>query len=148
MNFFHRHHTEKPHSLSTRPGRWRRISHRTLQVVLVVAIVLLAIRLALPFAIKRYVNQKLNEIPDYRGHVDDIDLSLWRGAYTMHDVFLAKMSGKVPVPLFTAPTVDLSMQWRELFHGAIVGEIVMDRPEVNFVAGPTDDTSQTTVDSS
>jgi hypothetical protein len=29
-----------------------------------------------------------------------------------------------------------------------VGEIVMDRPEVNFVAGPTEDTKQTSIDSS
>jgi len=128
---------------------WSRFSKRTLRIVLIVAIVLVAARLALPYAVKRYVNKTLNEIPEYQGHVADIQIALWRGAYVMKDVALSKVSGKVPVPLFTAPRVDLSMEWGELFHHhSLVGEIILTEPEVNFVSGPTAETQQTSVDSS
>jgi Domain of Unknown Function (DUF748) len=40
------------------------------------------------------------------------------------------------------------VEWRELFHRALVGEIELDRPKLNFVKGPTSETSQTRVDSS
>lgn len=148
MNLFHRHQAKPAHAVRTTTPRWSRASRRLLKILTVIAIVLLAARLALPYAIKRYVNQKLNEIPDYRGHVQDVVVSLWRGAYQLKEPYLAKMNGQVPMPLFTAPTVDLSVQWRELFHGAVVGEIVLDRPEINFVVGSTDAASQTSIDSS
>jgi hypothetical protein len=146
MNLLH--HTRHSEDVgSRRPSRWRRYSKRTLRTVLIVAIVLLAIRAVLPFALKKYVNHTLDQIPDYDAQVGDIDVSLWRGAYQIHDVDLQKVEGKVPVPLFSAETVDLSVQWKELFHGALVGEMVFVRPKVNFVAAPRQAQEQTSVDS-
>src|SRR5436190_22944801 len=108
-----------------------RPSRRVVVILAAVAIVLVAIRLALPYAIKRYVNDTLDKIPEYDGHVGDIDLALIRGAYVIKDLSLLKTTGNVPVPLFSAPRIDLSVQWGELFHGAVVGEIVVWKPEVN-----------------
>jgi hypothetical protein len=98
--------------------------------------------------VRSYVNRTLSKIPDYRGEVGDIDIHLWRGAYTIHDAKIVRTSGKVPVPFFSAPRVDLSVQWRELFHRALVGNIQIYRGKLNFVNGPTKETSQTRVDSS
>jgi Domain of Unknown Function (DUF748) len=117
-------------------------------LVVVLAVLLIAIRLALPHLVRNYVNRTLSRIPDYRGEVGDIDIHLWRGAYTIHDAKVVRTSGKVPVPFFSAPRVDLSVQWRELFHRALVGTIQIHQAKLNFVKGPTEETSQTRVDAS
>src|ERR1700754_661865 len=45
--------------------------------------VLVAARLAMPYVVKDYVNDKLAALDSYDGHVDDIDIHLWRGAYSV-----------------------------------------------------------------
>src|SRR3954454_11528192 len=85
-------------------------------------IVLVIIRALLPFWVRDYVNRKLSEIPGYRAHVAAVTLHLWRGAYQIHNIDIKKTNGKVPVPFFSAPLVDLSVQWHALiFEGAAVG---------------------------
>src|SRR5262245_51127672 len=125
---------------------WRRWSKRTAIGLVALGVVLLAARIALPFAIQRYVNRVLDRNEAYTGHVGDVDVALWRGAYTVDRVVIQKRNGRVPVPLFSAPSADLSVQWRALFHGALVGEIHMQSPDVNIVRGRNDATRQTGAD--
>src|SRR5690606_38591828 len=40
-----------------------------------------------------------------------------------------------PVPLLTVPQLELSIRWRDLFRGALVGEAVFHAPTLNFVDG-------------
>ncbi len=101
-----------------------------------ILVLLIAIRIALPYILLRLVNKELQNIPGYTGHVDDIDVALIRGAYKMKMIKLEKTGGKIPVPFFSAPLIDLSIQWESLFHGRIVGEIEVDQPVLNFVKGP------------
>ncbi len=84
----------------------------------------------------------------YYGHVEDIDLALIVGAYKIKSIKLDKTGGKIPVPFFVADEIKLSVEWRALFHGGIVGEIEVFNPIINFVKGPTKETSQTGIDSS
>ena len=49
-------------------------------------ILLVIIRALLPFWVRDYVNRKLSEVPEYRGHVAAVTLHLWRGAYQIHHV--------------------------------------------------------------
>jgi hypothetical protein len=46
-------------------------------------ILLVIIRALLPFWVRDYVNRKLSEVPEYRGHVAAVTMHLWRGAYQM-----------------------------------------------------------------
>lgn len=105
----------------------------------------LVLHLTLPFFLLRFANRKLSEIPDYRGHIAAVDISLLRGAYTLKEVDLVKLNGKVRVPFFSARSIDLSVEWRALFHGKLVTEINLYGPRLNFVAGPPDE-SQTGID--
>ncbi|MCW3120012.1 MAG: hypothetical protein JWM28_4094 [Chitinophagaceae bacterium] len=109
-------------------------------------ILLIALRIALPYILLRVVNRELTRIDGYQGHVEDIDVALIRGAYTIENIRLDKTGGKIPVPFFSATKMDLSVEWNSLFHGAFVGEIVVSHPLLNFVKGPTEATSQTQVD--
>jgi len=102
----------------------------------------------MPYVLQRYVNHVLNEIPGYRGDIGTVNLKLWRGAYQIQDLRLQKTTGKVPVPFFEAKTVDLMIEWRELFHGAIVGQVTLYEPKLNYVEGPDEASSQTNIDNS
>lgn len=101
-----------------------------------IALILLAARLAMSPLLLRFVNQKLDELPEYRGRIADVDLHLLRGAYRIDSLVLEKRSGKVPVPFFKARAVDLSIEWKALLEGALVGEIEVLGPELNFVQAP------------
>jgi len=59
-----------------------------------------------------------------------------------------RTSGQMPSRSSPAPGVDLSVQWHELFNRALVGNVQIYRAKLNFVKGPTEETSQTRVDSS
>jgi len=113
-----------------------------------ILVVLIAGRIALPSILLKMVNRELARIHGYKGHVDGLDVSLFRGAYTLKNIYLDKTSGKVPVHFFSAQTMDLSVEWKALLHRRLVGKIVVNNPILNFVSGPTKATSQTGIDSS
>src|SRR6185437_9062428 len=95
--------------------------HRRRNILLIVfgslLIILIAFRIALPYILLRFVNKELQTIPGYTGHVDDIDVHLIRGAYTIKTINLDKTGGKIPVPFFSAEVIDLSVEWSAIFHG-------------------------------
>lgn len=119
---------------------------KLLWVVVVLAVAVLVVRAMLPIWVRDYVNRKLSEMEDYRGHVADVDIHLWRGAYSIHAVEVKKVTGKVPVPFFSAPVVDLSVEWKALFHGAFVGEINFEHPKMNLVKAASKASSQAPLD--
>lgn len=104
---------------------------------------IIAIRLALPYVVIKYVNKVLDDIPGYTGSIEDVDLHLWRGAYEIEKLKLDEIKDEVPVPFVLIEKVDLSVQWEALFKGAVVGEVVMHRPEIIFAAGSSEGTGQT-----
>jgi len=110
--------------------------------LIVLAIVLVVARVMLPFWVRDYVNKQLADMKDYRGHVDEVEMNLWRGAYKIRQVKVVKTSGDVPVPFFSAPWIDLSVQWLALFHGSFVGKIHFEQPVLNFVHAPSAADSQ------
>jgi hypothetical protein len=104
---------------------------------------LIGLRVALPGIVLRYVNEQLDQLEGYSGRVQDIDISLWRGAYQIEGIRIVKSNGRIPVPFFAADELDISVEWSALFDGDIVAEIDLYRPQLNFVSGPTKKTSQT-----
>jgi hypothetical protein len=107
-----------------------------------IVLVLVVVRLALPFGLKTFVNRQLNKSTDYSGKIGDVSVHLWRGAYQIHDIHLYKTGGKIPVPFFSTQILDLSLEWSELFHGALVTKIAMRQPSLNFISGPTQEQTQ------
>lgn len=122
---------------------WHKLSRKTRWTILAVILILIAIRIALPYVIKTYVNRQLNRSKDFAGHVGDIDVALIRGAYEIRDLKIMKKTGGVPVPFFSVENADLSIQWGELFHGAVAGEIYLEKPALNFVAATNATQAQT-----
>jgi hypothetical protein len=115
---------------------------QTLIVLVALIVLLVAARIALPFVVEDYVNDKLASLDTYDGHIGDIDIHLWRGAYSIDDIEIVKKGASRPVPFFRTANLDLSVEWRSLFRGSIVSEASFDRPQVNLVQGRSDADSQ------
>jgi hypothetical protein len=107
---------------------------RTLKILIIIAVLIVAVRLILPYAVLKYTNNALAAMPGYAGHIKDIDLALIRGAYKIDSIYLNKKdsaSGE-ETPFFGARTIDLSVEWRSLLKGEIVGEIDLLEPTLIF----------------
>jgi hypothetical protein len=110
--------------------------------IAIVAIVLIAIRAALPYVVKDYVNNTLHGLEAYDGSVEDIDLALWRGAYRIDGIRIVKRDADQEVPFFNSERMDLSVQWRNLFKGSLVAEVLFVQPVLNLVQEKSEQDSQ------
>jgi uncharacterized protein YhdP len=110
--------------------------------LLAIVLLLVAARIALPYLVKDYANKRLAALDSYDGHVGDIDIHLWRGAYSIDNIEIVKTGAARPVPFFRADRVDLSVEWRSLFRGSIVSEASFIGPELNLVKGKNAKESQ------
>jgi hypothetical protein len=132
-------HAEAPASKPRKRGRlWRRLG----VIVLILIVVLGVARAMMPWAVRDYVNRTLDRNPLYDGEVGEVGIHLWRGAYSIDDVRISKTTGNVPVPFFAAKRVDFAIQWDALFHRKVVGRVVMEEPELNFVDAPSEGEDQ------
>src|SRR5262249_39945406 len=92
--------------------RWLKLG-----IVLVIIATILGIgRAIMPWAVRDYVNKTLDRNPLYQGQIGEVQIHLWRGAYSIHDVRISKTTGNVPVPLFAAKQLDFAIQWKALMH--------------------------------
>jgi hypothetical protein len=110
--------------------------------LMIIAVVLIGLRLALPTIAKQQINARIARMGDYRGHVQDVDIALWRGAYVLRGLEITKTSGEVSVPFFLAPRTDIALSWRHLLRGHVVGELEFQSPVINFVDGRDKSDSQ------
>lgn len=70
----------------------------------------------------------------YYGRIQDIDIALIRGAYRIDSVYLNKVDSITheQTSFFSASSIDLSIEWKALFHGSLVGEFVFEKPALIF----------------
>jgi hypothetical protein len=122
-----------------RRARWRRLTI----LLLAVAGLLACVRLALPTVVRWSVNRALDQNLLYDGVIGDVTLHLWRGAYAIDDVRLFKTTGNVPAPFFAAKRVELAIEWPSVWAGRLVGRMVLEDPELNFVHGADASRTQT-----
>jgi hypothetical protein len=116
---------------------------RTLVILGIVAVIVIGARLAAPFVVERYVNRQLADMGEYRGSVEHIDLSLIRGGYVLRNLDIVKLDAAPDTPPFaTIPTMELALQWRALFRGSVVGEVIMQSPQLNLVQSQANEEKQ------
>jgi len=111
----------------------RRYKKKRYVVPVSIVVLLITIRLLLPYVVKNYVNEVLAAIPGYYGQVEDIDLALWRGAYVIHGLNLNKVEAASQVPFFNVKKTDISVEWGALLNGKIVSEITLTAPKLIYV---------------
>jgi hypothetical protein len=116
---------------------------RSLWIIGVIAVVLIVARIALPYMVLNYLNGRLAKMGNYSGHIVDIDIHLWRGAYSIDRLTITKVDGKLPVPLFDTARAEISLSWLALTRGHLRGKIDFYEPVVNFVDGKGEGDTQT-----
>jgi hypothetical protein len=104
--------------------------------VAVIIIFALVTRAFLPFLLFHFVAKKLNQIPDYVAHIESVGVSAYQGSYRINHLELLKKSTAIPVPFFSADTIEFKLQWRELLQGHLVAEVRVIKPVLNFVIDP------------
>src|SRR2546429_8997691 len=116
--------------------RKRHVYRLPFYIGLYLLILLIIIRALLPFWLRDYVNRKLSEVPEYRGHVAAVTLHLWRGAYQNHHFENGKKNGDVPGPFFFPPPIYFSLQGGAPFGGARVCKTGFFSPPRRFFKWP------------
>jgi hypothetical protein len=114
--------------------RMRSRQRKAVTIILTIVAVVLLVRIALPYVLLHYANNTLENMDGYDGHIHDLDLAIIRGAYKLDSVYINKVdsaTGK-ETPFLAASLIDLSIEWRALFKGSLVGQIKVDRPMMRF----------------
>lgn len=117
---------------SATPKKKRKIRKRNILITIIV--ILIAARILLPYVVLHYGNKALANMDGYYGHIDDITISLYRGAYTIHKFYINKVDSATTeqTPFISSEIIDLSVEWSALFKGRIVGELEFTTPKVLF----------------
>jgi hypothetical protein len=101
--------------------------------LILIVLFILGVRVALPFLIENRINKAIDDIEGYHGHVDDVDLKLYRGGFQLNHLTIFEEASENPeIPIVHLPLLDFSIEWRAVFKGRFVGEVYMDSLRVNF----------------
>jgi hypothetical protein len=122
------------------------VGQTPLIIALVVLVLFLAAWYLTPIYVRDYINGKGDSLPDYHMHVDQVQINPWNCSVDVNRVVLVKKSNMIPVPFFTSPRVHVALQWSEILHGSFRSRITLVYPVVNFVNGPTAETTQTALE--
>ncbi|MEH6497894.1 MAG: DUF748 domain-containing protein [Pseudoalteromonas distincta] len=115
-----------------------------LAALAVIIILLVILHLSLSTLVRSMMNENMAEMGDYTGHVEEVDLYWWRGAYSIHGLNIQKNVGNVQAPFFVAPRIDIALSWRSLWdHHALVARVRFTDPELNFVDSEIESDRQT-----
>jgi hypothetical protein len=112
------------------------MSRKILIILGIVVILLIAFRLALPHILVWYINRSIEDLPEYHGSVEAIDLSMLGGAVTAKSIQLVKRGEGIDIPFASIPQVRTSIDWGSLVRGSLIGTVVVESPRINLVAGP------------
>ncbi len=117
----------------SRPTKRRWFKRKRYWIPVTIIAIILLFRLLLPYVVKKYVNNVLSDIPGYYGAVSDIDIALIRGAYVINGLYLNKVDAGSQVPFLDFEQTDISVEWKSLFKGKVVSEIILLRPSMIYV---------------
>jgi hypothetical protein len=115
---------------------------KLLSALVLVCLVVGVARLALPRVLTSYVNSALAGLGEYTGSVENIDVALLRGGYTLHNLIIDKRGVEDSAHFANLEMAQLSLQWSGLLAGELVGEIVAHGLELNFVQARRDEDTQ------
>jgi hypothetical protein len=110
----------------SKPERRRRRRRRHLRVLVWVIGILVIARIVLPYVVLYLANNKLASLEGYYGHIEDIDISLYNGSYTIKQLQLKKLDKNDTFDFIYAHRIDLAVEWPPLWEGDLVGKVAID----------------------
>lgn len=116
---------------------------RTLLVILaVIALLLVVVRFVGSPIVTAVINRKLAALPDYSGHVDAIQLALWRGTIGAKNLELTARGREADGPVLRVQHASLSLALRPLFSGKLGGRGSVDGAEILVAPGDPADKAE------
>ncbi|MGZ3768756.1 MAG: hypothetical protein ACXVCP_02695 [Bdellovibrio sp.] len=104
---------------------------RITKIFLVTVLVLVFIRALLPSVILLGTNYFLShELEDYRGHINNIDLAIYRGAYSIDGLRIWKRNRSLTDAVFSVENISFNLKWKALFNRKILGSVIVDKAAV------------------
>ncbi len=126
------------------PLNMNKTLHISMVTVAVLALLLIILHLMLPYLVRNFLNDKLADMGEYQGHIEDVDMTWWNGAYRINELVIAKTEGENQVPFVTLPVTDIKIRMRALWkEGILIGVVDLHEPELNFVDGESEAQKQT-----
>jgi len=104
------------------------------KIVISIVAFLIIVRVILPYVVLHYANKTLADMDGYYGHINGIDLSILRGAYIIEEFYIDKVdsTSEQRVPFISSEIIDLSVEWKSLFQGRLVGDLEFTNPVLRF----------------
>lgn len=102
-------------------------------LLLGILIALVGIRVYLPTYIENSLNEKFSDLGEYKGHVEDVDLHLWRAGVTFHNLEVEKKKGQSPAKLLHVETITSTLFWPALLKLKLVAKIDLYKPVINLI---------------
>jgi hypothetical protein len=100
----------------------------------IIAIILIAARIYLPFFIEDQINRNINEMEGMSGGVENVSLGIIRGNARLSDLAIYNEEYPDPsTPFVTVASTDISVNWRALFNRKLVARVDLDSVVVNYV---------------
>jgi hypothetical protein len=106
------------------------IKKTLLTVALILLVALIGVRVALPSIIKNKANETLDTLKDYKGHVGDVDLGLWRGAFFLQDL---KLKHRNEDTALTIKEIEFNLSWPSLLRKTLVADLVVRDPRMRML---------------
>jgi len=101
--------------------------------LIIVVLILVVLRAALPAIALHQLNSFLeNKMKNYQGHIQDLDLSLYRGAYQLQEFEIKKRDSKEE-PLLSIKELDLSLAWRALLQKNITMDVTVTDGKIRLI---------------
>lgn len=131
--------------LTKKQKRGRR-GRRFLRVFVTISALIILLHIFFPMILLAVVNKEMANMPEYTGHIKSIQLNLFTGKLTIREFTMKKKGGKIPVPFVDVDRFWIGIDMKAIWKKRIVGKVEVDNFQLNFVKGPTKETSQTKVD--
>jgi hypothetical protein len=104
---------------------------RWLTVIVVTGLFLILARIGAPYAVQYYINQQIKQTKGITGQVGDVDLHLYRGAYSVDDIKIYAVGEQSPPkPLLSVKRLDFSLAWSAVLNGNLVTDMVFTQPKI------------------
>ncbi len=108
---------------------WRRKSG----IIITVILLIMVVRIALPYAALRYVTSEISQKTEYYAKISDLNLYLFQGKSVLTNMRLWKKDLKFKDPYLKVDRISFSIHWSALLKGKLVGKINIQHPIITII---------------
>ena len=113
---------------------------KTAYILLSLILLLVAIEIAVPPILKWKVNKLLSDLPEYTGHVKDIDIAWFEAGVIAREFEMDKRNQKDSLPFVSIHDLHMNVDFSALIRGKVLADVVVNQPVMNFITA--DDSSK------